>query len=152
MNDADKSDRGSSPPQGDEGVLANLPRTRPQRTSRRRTEAREATVGSATTRTTRARARSPQDRVPRGGFPQEEFGPPVHGVGAEPPGDSSEDRDSVPTQGFESESDIASGSVQPPGGAELAASAAEIVAELAKAGLSAGERLLGDLLARLPRP
>ena len=42
------------------------------------------------------------------------------------------------------------GSVQPPGGAELVASAAEIVGELAKAGLSAGERLLKDACSRLP--
>jgi len=43
-----------------------------------------------------------------------------------------------------------SGSVQPPGSAEFIASAAEIVGELAKAGLSTGERLLKDVLARLP--
>jgi hypothetical protein len=35
---------------------------------------------------------------------------------------------------------------------ELVASGAEIVVELARAGLSAGERLLGDLVGRLPRP
>jgi hypothetical protein len=40
--------------------------------------------------------------------------------------------------------------VHPPGGAELVASAAEIVSELAKAGLSTGERLLKDFLSRLP--
>jgi hypothetical protein len=40
--------------------------------------------------------------------------------------------------------------VQPPGGAELLASAAEIVGELAKSGLSAGERVLRDVLSRLP--
>jgi hypothetical protein len=40
--------------------------------------------------------------------------------------------------------------VQPPGGAELLGSAAEILAELAKGGLSTGERLLRDALSRLP--
>jgi hypothetical protein len=40
--------------------------------------------------------------------------------------------------------------VHPPGSAELVASAAEIVGELAKAGLSTGERLLKDFLSRLP--
>jgi hypothetical protein len=40
--------------------------------------------------------------------------------------------------------------VQPPGGAELLASAAEIVGELTKAGLSTGERLLKDVFSRLP--
>jgi hypothetical protein len=44
-----------------------------------------------------------------------------------------------------------SGSVHPPGGVELVTSAAEIVGELAKAGLSTGERLLKDVLSRLPR-
>ena len=56
-----------------------------------------------------------------------------------------------PRQGFESESENMNGSVQPPGGAELVASAAEIVGELAKVGLSAGERLLKDVFSRLPR-
>jgi hypothetical protein len=56
----------------------------------------------------------------------------------------------VPRQGFESEGDRASGPVQPPGGAELLATAAEIVSELAKAGMSAGERLVKDVLSRLP--
>jgi hypothetical protein len=40
--------------------------------------------------------------------------------------------------------------VQPPGAAELVVSAAEIVGELAKAGLSTGERLLKDVFSRLP--
>jgi hypothetical protein len=53
-------------------------------------------------------------------------------------------------QGFESESDRARGPVHPPGGAELVASAAEVLGELAKSGLSTGERLLKDLLSRLP--
>jgi hypothetical protein len=42
--------------------------------------------------------------------------------------------------------------VQPPGAAELVTSAAEIVGELAKAGLSTGERLLKDVFSRLPLP
>jgi len=58
--------------------------------------------------------------------------------------------ESVPRQGFESEMDRASGPVQPPGSTELVATAAEIVSELAKAGVSTGERLLKDLLGRLP--
>jgi hypothetical protein len=40
--------------------------------------------------------------------------------------------------------------VHPPGGAELLISAAEIVGELAKAGVSRSERLLKDALSRLP--
>jgi hypothetical protein len=40
--------------------------------------------------------------------------------------------------------------VQPPGGAELLLSAAELVGELAKAGVSRTERLLKDAFSRLP--
>lgn len=53
-------------------------------------------------------------------------------------------------QGFESESDHARGSVHPPTGAELVSSATEILGELAKAGLSSGERIFRDVLSRLP--
>ena len=56
----------------------------------------------------------------------------------------------MPRQGFECEEERASGPVQPPGGAELVASAAEIVSEVAKAGFSTGERLFRDVLSRLP--
>jgi hypothetical protein len=47
---------------------------------------------------------------------------------------------------------MASGPVRPPGGAELVSSAVEILGELAKAGLSAGERLLKDAISRLRLP
>jgi hypothetical protein len=40
--------------------------------------------------------------------------------------------------------------VQPPGNVDLLASAAELAGELTKTGLSAGGRLLKDVLARLP--
>ncbi len=59
-------------------------------------------------------------------------------------------QDPAPRQGFESESDPVSGPVQPPGNVDLLASAAELAGELCKAGLSAGGRLLKDVLARLP--
>jgi hypothetical protein len=58
--------------------------------------------------------------------------------------------EAAPRQGFESESDRSHDSVQPPGGIELVASAAELVGELAKAGVSTGERVLKDVLSRLP--
>jgi hypothetical protein len=60
-------------------------------------------------------------------------------------------RDAAPKQGFESDGENMSGPVQPPGGTELVASAVELVGELAKAGLSTGERVLKDVLSRLPR-
>jgi hypothetical protein len=52
-------------------------------------------------------------------------------------------------QGFECEGEV-SGSVQPPGAAELISSVAEVVSELTKAGVSRSERLLKDLVSRLP--
>ncbi len=56
----------------------------------------------------------------------------------------------VPRQGFEGEPDSLGGPVQPPGGTELVASAAELAGELAKAGASAGVRLLKDFFSHLP--
>ena len=55
-------------------------------------------------------------------------------------------RDAAPRQGFESESESMTGSVQPPGSAELVASAVEMIGELAKVGLSTGERVSMALL------
>jgi hypothetical protein len=56
----------------------------------------------------------------------------------------------VPPQGFEAEEAIEAGhSVQPPSGAELAASMVDLVGELAQTGLSTGGRMLRDALARL---
>jgi hypothetical protein len=56
----------------------------------------------------------------------------------------------VPPQGFEAEEQIEPGrSVQPPSGPELAVSVAELVGELAQAGLATGSRLLSDALKRL---
>jgi hypothetical protein len=60
-------------------------------------------------------------------------------------------REDVPRQGFESVDDRATGAVPPPGGTELVSTAAEIVGEIAKAGISGGERLLRDVLSRLGR-
>jgi hypothetical protein len=60
------------------------------------------------------------------------------------------EEEAVPKQGFECEGEGASGPVQPPGGAELLASAGEIFSEVAKAGFSTGERLFRDVLSRLP--
>ncbi len=109
------------------GVLANLPSTRPQRSSPRRTAAR---------RTAQVKARGPGRRPAK--RPRSS------------PASSRPKREAAPRQGFEADSESMTGSLQPPGGVELVASAAEIVGELAKAGLSTGERLLKDALARLP--
>ncbi len=63
---------------------------------------------------------------------------------------ASREADPVPRQGFECEGERTSGPVSPPGGIELLGSAAELLGELAKAGVSSGERLLRDVLSRLP--
>ena len=163
MSDA-RGNRGSTTPREDRGVLLNLPRTRPQRSSPRRAAARKTAVGAGAARARPRRADSPAAARPQAvvGSTATQDAPrkptrakavagqrakravklrrapsPVH--------------DPAPRQGFESDSESMSGSVHPPGGAELVASAAEIVGELAKAGLSTGERLLKDALSRLSR-
>jgi hypothetical protein len=133
-----------------EGVLANLPRTRPQRSSARRDAARRATKAKASTIlaapgkpvTTKAK---PAKAVPT------KVAAVKRGQGtAKPRSTAKRLRDPAPRQGFETENDPLSGPVQPPGGVDLLASAAELAGELGKSGLSAGGRLLKDILARLP--
>jgi hypothetical protein len=152
MGDPDKSQQGSSASSGEDGVLANLPPTRPQRTSRRRTEARNATVRATRSAPRGAASRGSQDRGPEERSRERRVGPRLEPTAGKRAGESAGRGDSVPKQGFESESDPASGPVQPPGAIELVGSAVEIVTELARGGLSAGERLLGDLVSRLPKP
>jgi hypothetical protein len=161
-----------------QGVLSKLPRTRPQRTSQRRAAARaasaatkaaevakvaaEATVaGTAPVSAARANGRPPA-RVKRAtaARPAKKPAPASgsNGAGrARRAGTRAAKRtatkpvvEPAPRQGFESETERANGTVHPPGGADLVASAAEIVGELAKAGVSTGERLLKDLLSHLP--
>jgi hypothetical protein len=167
---SESNGRGSAPLDG-EGVLSNLPRTRPQRSSARRTAARGApapTTGATTepvsrnggaSATGKARAKTASKapakakRTPAGGArakakPAASSSQRARSTAKRPRSTASAEE--VPRQGFETESDRARGPVQPPGGAELVAGAVEIVGELAKAGLSTGERLLKDVLSRLP--
>jgi hypothetical protein len=119
-------------PNDERGVLSNLPRTRPQRATPRRAAARNGAAA-------RPRPRRAAER-------------PAGASRTRPASDaqrSSRGRHAAPVQGFECNSET-SGSVQPPGAVELLASAAEIVSELAKAGVSRSERLLKDLVSRLP--
>jgi hypothetical protein len=174
--------------EGAEGVLANLPRTRPQRSTARRAAARNQKAGAgsaaaaepgapsgrgqAKPRTAKPRTAKPTPRAAASGTAsQRKAG--VKGSsatarktvkGAKPSTRASTGKRSpstrrqpvaaadehVPLQGFESEMDRASGPVEPPGGTELVATAAEMIAEIARAGLSTGERLVRDALARLP--
>lgn len=139
------------------GVLAKLPRTRPQRSSPRRAAARKtagATTGgarsdasaddrAATQPSRREDAPASRSRRAAGATPKR----PARGGGAKP---GAQEREAVPRQGFESDTERARGPVQPPGGADFVATAVEIVGELARAGAGAGERLVKDLLSRLP--
>lgn len=179
MTDANSSDRSASAQQNEQGVLANLPRTRPQRTSRRRAAARNATAGRAGgdagppsgsdgSRRPKQSADSGAGHAGAGGraatrsatgksgrtTAERTRAPASARASVRRRPSAPKRRDSspgaAPRQGFECDGDAASGPVQPPGAAELVASAAEIVGELAKAGLSRGESLLKDVVSRLP--
>jgi len=123
------SDADSAPPArpGEQGILASLPHTRPQRPSARRAAARK-----------KQPAKAPEPpRAPRQGSK-----PTRRSVQAEPA--------RAPRQGFESDSELEPGrSVAPPSSAELAASVVELLGELAQSGLTSGGRLLRDTLGRL---
>jgi hypothetical protein len=136
---ADHNASDGASPTNEQGVLANLPRTRPQRSTPRRAAARgEAKAARAAP----ARARARGGRA--GGSGQTRARP-----GSRPKA-APRRQPAAPVQGFECEAEAATGSVQPPGAVELLASAAEVVSELTKAGLSRSERLLKDLVSRLP--
>jgi hypothetical protein len=143
-------------PSDNGGVLANLPRTRPQRSSPRRAAARTAATKPATqaangTRETAAKTKAPP-RPRRPSARKAQARKPATGPSTAKPSARTPRRERVPAQGFECASESVSGPVQPPGGTELVASAVEIVGELAKAGLSSGERVLRDVFSRLPLP
>jgi hypothetical protein len=151
-------------------VLANLPRTRPQRSSPRRAAARRkstrakraddgaATVarssarGAKTTAKSAARATTEAARPARSSRAKTTKSAAAKRRKPSAPRRASAQRaarEAVPKQGFESEADRTRGPVEPPGGTELVASAVEIFGELAKSGLSTGERLLKDVFSRL---
>jgi hypothetical protein len=149
-----------------EGVLANLPRTRPQRSSARRDAARRTASAKveptgtptrkphrATTATTQpVPARKPPSTISTKAEPTPA---PKKRIPAQRRPSKSKAKakhlqNPAPRQGFETEGDPVSGPVQPPGGLDLLSSAAELAGELTKSGLSTGGRLLKDAFARLP--
>jgi hypothetical protein len=179
VTDANSSDGSTNSQQEERAVLANLPRARPQRTTQRRAAARnsarrsDAGGGAPPNRNGRSAAPAQTPDSPAGQAAAETRAPGRAGSGKQresarehprgsSPGRASTRRrtsapkrgaaplDPAPRQGFECEGDAASGAVHPPGAAELIASAAEIVGDLAKAGLSTGERLIKDVFSRLP--
>ncbi len=113
------------------GILAGLPRTRPQRASARRAASRAPQPGERTPKPGK-RAAKPGKRSR------------AHASAGQPAGES------VPMQGYEPDGDSLTRPIQPPGGAELVASLAELAGELAKAGVDTGGRVLKDVLSRLP--
>jgi hypothetical protein len=119
------------------GVLASLPRTRPQRASARRGAARAARARKAP-----AGSRSPAGKAPT----KQTRAKQVRAKRVRP---SEPTIASVPMQGYEAEESL-SRPIQPPGGAELVVSVAELAGELARAGVSTGARLLKDLFSRVP--
>jgi hypothetical protein len=124
----------------EQGVLANLPRTRPQRASARRSAARNGSPTAAT----RTRARSDSKRESKR---ERRAATPRAAAGSRR---AVRPQQTAPTQGFECDGETGSGSVHPPGAVELLASAAEVVGELAKASVSRTERLLKDVISRFP--
>lgn len=145
MTDTPNSDLRTPVSAEGSSVLANLPRTRPQRASARRARARTGAQAGASAPS----ARDPA-KVPGVGGP--------HARKARAPVKASTARsrrsgpapEPVPPQGYESDGDSLHGPIQPPGGAELVSSIAELAGELAKAGVSAGAHLVKGLFSRLP--
>jgi len=158
----------ATPPDGS-GVLANLPRTRPQRSSARRDAARRTRLeaeraGPGDAPGPARKAASKSAAAPKA---KSDAAAAATKAGldrrARPRPDRPDTRtakraaririveEPVPKQGFECEDERATGSVQPPGGTELIATAAEMISEVAKAGVATGERLLRDMISLLPR-
>ena len=143
MSDSPNGDPPARASADGSGVLAGLPRTRPQRASARRAASRAAGPGgapapaataTATTTTAKTAARPASKRRNKPASARRR-------AAAEEP---------VPRQGYEAEPESLRGPVQPPGGGELIASAAELAGELAKSGVNTGARLVKDFLSRLP--
>ncbi|HEY1832797.1 MAG TPA: hypothetical protein VGG08_00050 [Solirubrobacteraceae bacterium] len=160
-------------PQDGGSVLANLPRSRPQRSSARRDAARSKrlatehgeprkarAIKSATAAPAKEKAKAGADRraKPRPDHPDTQAARRTRLKDTEDSAPQAARRtrlkdaeDPVPPQGFECEGERATGAVQPPGSTELLASAAEALGEIAKFGFSTGERLLRDVISLLPR-
>jgi hypothetical protein len=178
MSDGTQGPIGADSDGEGKSVLQNLPRTRPQRASPRRAAARRSAARKTGPERPKAQAaeangsvsesaagdvaaaaaplatgsksgntaapREKSRRAPRGRAGKNATSPARRRKRATPT------LEEVPPQGYESEDDAASGAVRPPGGAELLLTAAEVVGELAKAGISRSERLVKDALSRLP--
>lgn len=145
--------QGDSVPEG--GILAALPRSRPQRASPRRAAARSKaskvkTVASAHKPTT-ARVKSAKAPAPRAQVGQAKTRPTRTTPKAKLP-PTKPPEPPAPKQGYEPEEEVELGTtVNPPSGAELVESVGEIVGEIANSGLAAGGRFLKDAFSLLRR-
>jgi hypothetical protein len=136
MSDAENPNgrQADSVPEG--GILAALPRTRPQRASPRRAAARTGKPTKTNKPAGTAATRKPVATKKRAAKPIVKP--------AEPP---------APKQGYEPEDELdLGGTINPPSSVELVESVADIVGELANSGLAAGGRLLKDAFSLLRRP
>jgi len=144
--------RGEEPREGS-SVLSNLPRTRPQRASPRRAAARSSAAAAQQPAAANGNGSAPR-KAPRktakpartSGTRERKAAPKAAKAKTARP-----TPEAVPRQGYESVEERATGPVQPPGNVEFLGTAAEIVSELAKAGISGSERLVRDVLSRLGR-
>lgn len=135
MSAPENSDARPDTPVLEGGVLAALPRTRPQRASPRRAAARGKAVKSETVSAERKTKAARKPRATKKPPPKRATEPPA------------------PKQGYEPEDEIELGStVNPPGGVELLESIGDILGELAGSGLAAGGRLVKDAFSILHRP
>ena len=139
--------RGEEPREGS-SVLSNLPRTRPQRASPRRAAARSS-AAAAEQPAANGNGSAPRKSAKPAATSGTRQRKPAAKAKAKAPRRRAPE--AVPRQGYESVEERATGPVQPPGGAEFLGTAAEIVTELAKAGISGSERLVRDVLSRLGR-
>jgi hypothetical protein len=160
------------------GVLSNLPRTRPQRSSARRIAARDGAsnastrsagapaserqtpAGASSSSTARSAARDGAKDAKSSRKPKARA---AAGAGARAPGakraagtrrkaassNARRARERAPRQGFESEGASTTGSVMPPGGAELLNAATELLTDVAKSGLARGASTLKGIAGRL---
>jgi hypothetical protein len=146
MSDAKSTNSSQERPIPEGGILAALPRARPQRASPRRAAARTA-ASQAATRKEPAKPKKPARSRPTASKKQAAAKTRTANAAvkpAEPP---------APKQGYEPEDEVELGAtVNPPSGIELVESLVDVVGELANSGLNAGGRLFKDAFSLLRRP
>lgn len=139
-----ETDNTSAPATNEPGVMGSLPKTRPQHASARRNAARGKAAAKPEPTAAKAKEKPKPSAAAAKPKSTKSKPKPAPKAKAEPP--------RAPRQGFEAEGNVEQGkTVQPPGGAELAASVVELIGELAQSGLTSGGKLLKDTLSRLAR-